>query len=445
MLGKIKRFIICCILLTTQIACAAENNKAENNENYLEQFNNIFEKINKEHVQKPEQQKMIDAALNGMLTSLDPHSYYFTDDELQDFINQTEGQFGGLGVEIIYEEGAIKVISPIDDLPAHKAGIKSGDYIISVEGQSIKSLGFNKAIKNMRGDAGTKVKIEIFREGAPAPQEFELIREIVKIKAVKFKIDNNIAYVRISTFNENTISELKKTFNELRQTNPHLDGIILDLRNNPGGLLDQAIKVSEYFIESGMIVETKGRLPSNNLSFSANVFAQKAPKVNMIVLINSGSASASEIVAGALQDYSRAIILGTKSFGKGSVQIFFKLSERAGMKLTTAKYYTPKGRCIQAEGIIPDIIVEAAKIEYPDAKSEANKFFEKSYPNHLKSAKEKNAEKNAKNKSGKSKYIEKDTQDSLKESSDMYKNDYQYSRAFDLLKALKILSQQKNL
>jgi carboxyl-terminal processing protease len=262
-----------------------------------------------------------------MLTSLDPHSYYFTDDELQEFINQTEGQFGGIGVEIIYEGGAIKIISPIDDLPAYKAGIKAGDYIISVEGKLIKNLGVNKAIKNMRGEPGTKVKIEILREGMKTPQELELTREIVKIKAVKFKNDDNIAYVRISTFNENTISELKKAFNELNKTNPNLDGIILDLRNNPGGLLDQAIKVTEYFIESGTIVYTKGRHPSNNSTFSANVFAQKAPKINMAVLINSGSASASEIVAGALQDYRRAIILGTKSFGKGSVQIFFKLNE----------------------------------------------------------------------------------------------------------------------
>jgi carboxyl-terminal processing protease len=441
MLNKIKLFIICCILVATTAACAAENNKAENSKNHIEQFKSIFDKINKEHVQEPEQQKMIDAALSGMLSSLDPHSYYFTDEELQDFINQTEGQFGGIGIEIIYEEGAIKIISPIDDLPAYKADIKAGDYIISVGGQLIKTLGFNKAVKSMRGEPGTKVKIEIFREGWQAAKEFELTREIVKIKAVKFKIDDNIAYVRISTFNENTISELKKTFNQIKQTNPYLDGIVLDLRNNPGGLLDQAIKVSEYFIESGVIVETKGRRPANNLSFSANVFVQKAPKVNMVALINSGSASASEIVAGALQDYSRAIILGTKSFGKGSVQIFFKLNERSGMKLTTSKYYTPKGRCIQAEGILPDIIVEAAKVEYSDVKNESSKFFEKSYLNHLKGNNEKDDESNQK----KIKAKEKDQQNATKEASEIYKNDYQYARAFDLLKALKIFSQQKNL
>jgi len=398
----------------------------------MKQFDAIFDKINKDYVEEPSKQKMIDSAINGMLTSLDPHSYYFTDDELQDFINQTEGYFGGIGVEIIYEDGAIKVISPIEDLPADKAGIKAGDYIISVDEETIKNLGFYKAVKKMRGGPGTKVKLKIIREGMNSPLELELTRDIVKIKAVKFKDDNNIAYVRITTFNENTIKELKNAFTELKK-NPALEGIVLDLRNNPGGLMDQAVKVSEYFINSGKIVSTKGRNAVNNSVFSANPFSDKAPKVNMVTLINSGSASASEIVAGALQDHKRSIILGTKSFGKGSVQTFVILNERAGLKFTTSKYYTPNDRCIQAEGIEPDIKVEMAKIEYPDPSDESKKFFEKSYKNHIKGTKpEEKKQDDAK------------TKDSIKseqsEMSELYKKDYQYARAFDLLKSLNIIA-----
>jgi carboxyl-terminal processing protease len=432
---------IATILLTFLVNCTtlAQND----NLNYTKEFNTIFEKVSKEYVEEVDKQKMTDSAINGMLTSLDPHSYYFTDDELQDFISQTEGQFGGIGVEIMYEDGAIKIISPIDDLPADKAGIKAGDYIISVEDELVKILGFNKAVKKMRGEPGTKVKLKIAREGLNLPMDLELIREIVKIKAVKFKNDNNIAYVRISTFNENTIDELKKAFNELTQKTK-LEGIILDLRNNPGGLMDQAIKVTEYFIESGTIVSTKGRNASNNSTFLANIFSDKAPKINTVVLINSGSASASEIVAGALQDHKRAIILGTKSFGKSSVQTFVKLNERSGMKLTTAKYYTPKERCIQAEGIEPDIKVESAKVEYSNPEDEDKKFFEKSYQNHLKGSKETKKEQSdeALEKSKKTESKSKDTKEEL---SDLYKKDYQYARAFDLLKSLNIISKNLNI
>jgi carboxyl-terminal processing protease len=432
---------IATILLTFLVNCTtlAHND----NLNYTKEFNTIFEKVSKEYVEEVDKQKMTDSAINGMLTSLDPHSYYFTDDELQDFISQTEGQFGGIGVEIMYEDGAIKIISPIDDLPADKAGIKAGDYIISVEDELVKILGFNKAVKKMRGEPGTKVRLKIAREGLNLPMDLEITREIVKIKAVKFKNDNNIAYVRISTFNENTIDELKKAFNELTQKTK-LEGIILDLRNNPGGLMDQAIKVTEYFIESGTIVSTKGRNASNNSTFSANIFADKAPKINTVVLINSGSASASEIVAGALQDHKRAIILGTKSFGKGSVQTFVKLNERSGMKLTTAKYYTPKERCIQAEGIEPDIKVELAKVEYSNPEDEDKKFFEKSYQNHLKGSKETKKEQSD-GASEKSKKTESKSKDTKEELSDLYKKDYQYARAFDLLKSLNIISKNLNI
>jgi carboxyl-terminal processing protease len=433
--NNIIAFLIYCLIGSS--ACAQNENA-----NYLKQFSDIFDKVSKEYVQEPDKQKMIDAALNGMLTSLDPHSYYFTDEELTEFLSQTEGQFGGIGVEIIYEDGAIKIIAPIEDLPADKAGIKAGDYIVSVDDELVKNLGFNKAIKKMRGDPGTKVKIKVVREGLNIPLDLEITREIVKIKAVKFKNDNNIAYIRITTFNKNTIDELKTAFNEITKSSPKLEGIILDLRNNPGGLMDQAIKVTDYFIDSGTIVSTRGRNPANNLISSANIFSTKAPKLNIVVLINSGSASASEIVAGALQDHGRGIIMGTKSFGKGSVQNFVELNARAGMKITTAKYYTPKGRCIQAEGIEPDIKVETAKVEYASPEDEDKKIFEKSYKNHLKGVNEDNKESSGK-KSGleKAKTLQQlEPKSSKEELSDLYKKDYQYARAFDLLKSLNIIS-----
>lgn len=313
---------------------------------------------------------MIDEAINGMLNSLDPHSSYYTDEDLEDIFTFTKGEFGGIGVEIMYDSGAIKIISPIDDLPAFKAGLKGGDYIVGVNDELVSTLGPNKAIKEMRGTPGTKVKLLIIKEEEAKPQELELTREIVKIKPIKAHLEkNNIAYIRITTFNESTISELKSAVKKLKtESKDDLKGIILDLRNNAGGILDQAIAVSDYFIDSGVIVTTKGRTTSSNSETKANEFSLKAPKIPMIVLINGNSASASEIVAGALQDHKRAIILGTKSFGKGSVQALTQINSRAAVKLTISKYYTPSGRSIQAEGIEPDILIESAKVEYPEVK-----------------------------------------------------------------------------
>lgn len=394
------------------------------NLNYIEQFINVFERISREYVEEPNKQKLLDGALNGMLSCLDPHSQYFTDEELQDFITKNEGKFGGIGVEIIYDDGVIKIISALDDLPAEKAGINSGDYIIAVEGKLVRDLGFGKSVKNMRGEPGSKVKLTVIKQDSKMPQEIEITREIIKTKAVRYSKDNNIGYVRISTFNENSADELKAAIASLTGQDK-LDGLILDLRNNPGGPLDQAIKITEYFIESGIIVSTEGRDKTNNKVYLANSFAKKAPKLNMVVLINSGSASASEIVAGALQEHKRAIILGTKSFGKASVQTFAKLNERSGMKLTTAKYYTPNGKCIQAEGIHPDIVVEVAKVDYLKFDDD-KKFFEKSYQNHLSGDKKAT--------------VKKSGEETNIETSERYKKDYQYARAFDLIRALKIIS-----
>jgi carboxyl-terminal processing protease len=416
---------------------------------YYKQFQQVFERINKDYVQDPDRQKMTDAAINGMLMSLDPHSSYFTDEDLEDFISQTKGEFGGIGVEITFDggtlnSGVLKVISPIDDLPADKAGVKAGDYIIAINDELVSTLGFYKAVKEMRGDPGTKVKITIITETDPKPREIELTRAIVKIKPVKAHLeDSNIGYIRIVTFNEHTIEELRKAFKKLEsESKTGIQGIILDLRNNPGGLLDQGVAVSEFFIDSGIVVTTKGRTGYSNSVLTASKFAQKAPQVPLIVMINSGSASASEIVAGAIQDHKRGLIIGTKSFGKASVQTFVQVSPRAAVKLTTAKYYTPNGRSIQADGIDPDIVIEPLKVEFAEQKSNEKRFSESSLKNYLKN--------DQKGKDDKSKKTDKDLKNlqdkadskEVKEPSELYKKDYQFARAYDLIRGL-ILSKTK--
>lgn len=422
------------------------------NSAYYKQFQEVFERVNKDYVQEPNKQKMTDAAIEGMLNSLDPHSSYFTDADLEDFLNQTKGVFGGIGVEIMYDKGDIKVISPIDDLPAYKAGIKTGDYIVKVNEDFVSSLGFNKSVKEIRGAPGTKVKLLVIKENEMKPQEIELTREIVTIKPVKAHLEkNNIAYIRIATFNEHTIAELKKAMKTLQaESKGGVKGIILDLRFNPGGLLEQSIAVSEYFIDTGTIVSTKGRTKNSNVIFNSNKFTEKAPKVPMVVLINAGSASASEIVAGALKDHKRAIILGTKSFGKGSVQSFTQISPRAAVKLTTAKYYTPSDRSIQAEGIEPDIVVERAKVEYPNAQEAEKRFSEASLKNYLKndnkklddtkSIKEVQKLNNINDNPNTNKDMELKSKNSIAPGEDLYKHDYQFARAYDLIMGLLLIN-----
>ncbi|UCM85657.1 MAG: S41 family peptidase [Rickettsia endosymbiont of Culicoides impunctatus] len=459
-------FIRFIMLLSSFIFCAnitfAEEPKKKNELSdtaYLKQFQEVFERINKDYVQEPEKQKMTDAAIEGMLTSLDPHSSYFTDEYLKDFLNETKGEFGGIGVQVQYDNGAIKVISPIDDLAAYKAGIKAGDYIVGVNDESVSTLGFHKSVKEMRGEPGTKVKLLVITEGESKPKEIELIREIVTITPVKAHLErNNIAYIRIGTFNEHTIEELKKSMKTLKDgSKNNIEGIILDLRNNPGGLLEQAVAVSEYFIDSGVIVTTKGRTKNSNSVFNSNKSAEKAPLVPMIVLINVGSASAAEIVAGSLQDHKRAIILGTKSFGKGSVQSFSVISPRAAVKLTTAKYYTPNDRSIQAEGIEPDIFVEMVKVEYPETKMIDGRFSEASLKNYLKNDNKKNDDKKVDSTNKDKEPIKKaddttkdkdktkttESKNTLDQLSDLYKKDYQFARAYDLIMGLILTNKAK--
>lgn len=401
-------------------------------EEYYKQFRELFEFIDKNYVQIPDKQKMINEAINGMLSALDPHSNYFTDEDLDDLLTFTKGEFGGIGVEILYDKGAFKVISSIDDLPAYKAGIKSGDYIVGVNGELVSSLGHNKGVKEMRGKPGTKVKLLIIKEGETKPQEVDLTREIVKINPVKAHLEkNNIAYIRIITFNELTASELKLAMTKLKkEADNNIKGIILDLRNNVGGILDQAVAVSEYFIDSGLIVTTTGRASSNSIKIEANTFVPKAPKVPIVTLINGSSASASEIVAGALQDHKRALLIGTKSFGKGSVQSLSYIHSGAAVKLTTAKYYTPSGRSIQATGIEPDIIIEPAKVEFPDSKKLELKFSESSLKNYIKH-----------DVSNDNKEETKSVGNNNNELSKLYKEDYQFARAYDVISALIIYDQ----
>jgi carboxyl-terminal processing protease len=425
------RLAITLLLLCSSYTYALTAPQAnQQDQQYFKEFQDVFSLVEKQYVQdeKIDKQQMIDAAINGMLGSLDPHSSYIAGDELADFVNQTKGEFGGIGVEIICDQqGGIKVISPLDDLPAFKSGIKAGDYIVGVDGELVSSLGCNKAIKNMKGDPGTKVQLLVVKEDEPKPAELEITREIIKIAPIKGNLDpGNIAYIRIVTFNENTTKDLVAEVKKLEsQATGGIKGIILDLRNNPGGLLDQATAVSDYFLPSGTIVSIKGKQSGENV-IKASHFGQKAPNVPIVVLINAGSASASEIVAGALQDNKRAIILGTKSFGKGSVQSLIPVSSRASVKLTVAKYYTPNGRSIQAEGIEPDVVIELpAKIEYSENTNSLWKISESSLKNYIKNEKPKEESKE-------------EVKSDIKEKTipNLYKKDYQYARAYDLIKGL---------
>ena len=302
--------------------------------------------------------ELIESAISGMLQSLDPHSSYLSPESYKDMQVKTKGTFGGLGIEITMEGGFVKVVSPIDDTPAANAGMQPGDLIIGINGESIKGLTINEAVSRLRGPVKSKITITVVR-GEKDPFDVDIIRDVIKIRSVKHEIINNIGYVRLTTFSDTTTSGMEKSINEIKkELRDKFQGLILDLRNNPGGLLNQSISVTDAFLNQGEIVSTQGRKPDD----TSRVFAKKGDIINgkpLIVLINSGSASASEIVAGALKDHARAIIVGTRSFGKGSVQSIIPLTGNGAMRLTTARYYTPSGVSIQAKGIEPDIKVEA--------------------------------------------------------------------------------------
>ena len=335
---------------TSAIAASAETYRQ------LTLFGDVFEKIRSDYVEKPDESKVVEAAISGMLSSLDPHSSYMDAKSYRDMQVQTRGEFGGLGIEVTMEDGLIKVVSPIDDTPAARAGILANDIITTIDGDQVQGLTLNQAVDKMRGPVKTDVKLKVVRSGQKDPLDITLTRDVIRIKAVRSREEEDVGYLRVSQFNEQTFENLKEGIEKISAAIPQdkLKGYVIDLRNNPGGLLDQAILVSDAFLDRGEIVSTRGRNADETQRFNAKT-GDLAKGKPVVVLINGGSASASEIVAGALQDHKRATVLGTRSFGKGSVQTIIPLGANGALRLTTARYYTPSGRSIQARGIDPDI------------------------------------------------------------------------------------------
>ena len=362
------------IIATTQIAgplVAQENARSSSVYEQLDLFGDIFERIRAQYVEDVDESKLIEAAIDGMLTSLDPHSSYLSPEDAAAMRVQTRGEFGGLGIEVTQEEGFVKVVSPIDGTPADEAGIEAGDFITHVDGESVLGLTLDKAVELMRGPVGSEIVITVVREGEDEPFDVSIVRDTIKLTAVRARTEGNTVVLRITTFNDQTTPTLEAGLKEQIEEAggmENINGIVLDLRNNPGGLLTQAISVSDEFLDSGEIVSTRGRNPEDGERFNATP-GDMAEGKPMVVLINGGSASASEIVAGALQDHRRAIVVGTKSFGKGSVQTVMPLRGDGAMRLTTARYYTPSGRSIQALGVSPDIVVEQPRRD-PGAEDE---------------------------------------------------------------------------
>jgi len=350
----------------------------------LNLFGDVFERVRADYVEKPDDAKLIESAINGMLAGLDPHSSYMDPKSFRDMQVQTRGEFGGLGIEVTMEDGLIKVVAPIDDTPAAKAGILANDLITKLDDEQVQGLTLNQAVEKMRGPVNTKIKLTIMRKGQDKPIEVSITRDVIRVRSVRSRPEEDVGYIRISQFNEQTTDGLKKAITDLAGQIPaeKLKGFIVDLRNNPGGLLDQAISVSDAFLERGEIVSTRGRNAEETQRFNARPGDLTKGKP-IIVLVNGGSASASEIVAGALQDHKRATIVGTRSFGKGSVQTIIPLGAGNGaLRLTTARYFTPSGRSIQAKGISPDIEVLQ---DVPDElKARANTTAESTLRGHLK-------------------------------------------------------------
>ena len=364
------------IVATTQIAgplLAQEEARSGNVYEQLDLFGDIFERIRAQYVEEVDEAELIEAAINGMLTSLDPHSSYLSPEDARAMRVQTRGEFGGLGIEVTQEDGFVKVVSPIDGTPADAAGIQAGDFITHVDDESVLGLTLDEAVDMMRGPVGSEIIVTVVRDGEPEPFDVSIIRDTITLTAVRSRLEGDSVVLRVTTFNDQTYPNLEEGLEEQVEAAGGIDainGIVLDMRNNPGGLLNQAIKVSDAFLEQGEIVSTRGRVVEEGDRFNATPgdLAEGKP---IVVLINGGSASASEIVAGALQDHRRAIVVGTKSFGKGSVQTVMPLRGDAAMRLTTSRYYTPSGRSIQALGISPDILVEQPPRPSADAEDES--------------------------------------------------------------------------
>ncbi|MGF0539865.1 S41 family peptidase [Agrobacterium sp. ES01] len=346
-------------------------------------FGDVFERVRAQYVTPPDEDKLVESAINGMLTSLDPHSSYLNPEAAADMQTQTRGEFGGIGIEVTMENELVKVIAPIDDTPGQRAGILAGDFISEINGEAVRGLSLEDAVDKMRGAVNTPIKLTIIREGADKPIELTVTREIIAIRAVKSRVEGDVGYVRVISFTEKTYDDLEKAITKIKEEVPEdkLKGYVLDLRLNPGGLLDQAIYVADAFLERGEVVSTRSRDPDDTRRFNATPGDLTDGKP-VIVLVNGGSASASEIVAGALQDLRRATVLGTRSFGKGSVQTIIPMGNRGSLRLTTALYYTPSGRSIQGTGITPDIKVEQPLPE--ELKGKMRSEGESSLPGHIK-------------------------------------------------------------
>jgi len=405
----------------------------------LHTFAEVFGKIKEEYVEPVNDKELIDSAVRGMLAGLDPHSAYLDPDEYKELRVGTSGQFGGLGIEVGMEDGFVKVIAPIDDTPAQRAGVKAGDLIIKLDEKPVKGMTLTDAVKIMRGKPGTVIRLTIVREGLEAPLTVEITRAIIKVKSVKSKmLEPGFGYVRITSFQSHTGENLARALGELkRDSRGELNGLVLDLRNNPGGVLDAAVAVSDTFLTDGLIVYTEGRRRDSELQFKASPpdILKGAP---LVVLVNGGSASASEIVAGALQDHKRAVIMGQQTFGKGSVQTVLPMASGAAVKLTTARYYTPLGRSIQAEGIKPDIKLDRLQIAKLESAQQLETVKEADLSHHLDNGNSKPADSESQDKSPK----EDDGADGKPEEP-LAQQDYELSEALNLLKGLYILKQRQ--
>jgi carboxyl-terminal processing protease len=415
--------------VTLERAVRAERETAKNEQplpiEELRTFTEVFSRIKSDYVEPVDDKKLLRDAIQGMLSGLDPHSSFLDPEGFKEIRVGTEGEFGGLGIEVTMEDGFVKVVSPIEDTPAARAGLKTGDLIIRLDDKAVKGMSLNDAVKMMRGKPGSSITLTVVREGSPKPLTFAITRAVIKIQSVKYRmLEDGFGYVRVTQFQANTGDTLKDALNKLKlQHKGNLKGLVLDLRNNPGGVLNAAVQVSDAFLPSGLIVYTEGRTADAELKYSASP-ADLINGAPMVVLVNGGSASASEIVAGALQDHRRAVVMGTKTFGKGSVQTILPMQSGTALKLTTARYYTPNGRSIQATGILPDVITEEAKVTKREKTTEDLK--EADLPKHIEGkAKEKPGKKNGPS-------VKLDTAG----------EDYQLQEALNLLKGITIFKSQ---
>jgi carboxyl-terminal processing protease len=411
----------------------------------LEVFSNVLSIVQQNYVDDINTQETLEGAIKGMLSSLDPHSSYLKADDFKELQVETKGSFSGIGIEITVKDDVLTVVSPIEDTPAFKAGIQAGDRIIKIEGESTKDMSLVEAVKKLRGQKGSEVNISIHREGLTDLQEFTIVRDVIPIHSVRANIlEPGYGYVRITNFQRNTSNDLQDSIKKLLNEGT-LNGLVLDLRNNPGGLLDSSVKVVDIFLDEGIIVSTKGRLQDQNMEFSAHGGGQEYG-FPIVILINSGTASASEIVAGALQDHKRALVLGTQSFGKGSVQTIIPMAGGAGLRLTTARYFTPNGTSIQATGITPDVLVPVITGNEEDTPEDHIKFLrEKDLRHHLENGSnlESSVEKPSPPTIDESNLIsDKVTID--EETKEKLKNDNQLNTALLVLKSLNVLSEQKS-